>query len=441
MKQSIRLSTRFAYSSPVEDTSNSIRDRKISVKDNVLSTLSKISKIDSSVNGFLSVNGEKALSRALEIDTMIGSSSRETLNQYPLLGIPIAVKDNICDKGGRATCASKILEDYVPSYDATAIRKLREAGAVIIGKTNMDEFAMGSTTESSAYQVTKNPWNIQHSPGGSSGGSAAVVASGQVLVALGSDTGGSVRQPASWCGAVGLKPTYGRISRNGLVAYASSTDCIGPIATCVRDTALLATVLAGGDVKDPTSHCRPGTEVQSFLSACAPETLDSDSPLKGIRIGVISETMSTTSAGGRSTEVVSQTVSEAVKHLQHLGATVREVSFPLLKQQCVAYYIYVLSEASANLARFDGIRYGARSADCDSARQSMTRTRDSGFGSEVRTRIILGTFALSSGYQDEYYGKAVAMVRQLSASLDCQLGPGEEQFDMLLCPTAPCTAY
>eukprot|EP00607_Mallomonas_marina_P006624 CAMPEP_0182436624 /NCGR_PEP_ID=MMETSP1167-20130531/82515_1 /TAXON_ID=2988 /ORGANISM="Mallomonas Sp, Strain CCMP3275" /LENGTH=470 /DNA_ID=CAMNT_0024628971 /DNA_START=319 /DNA_END=1731 /DNA_ORIENTATION=+ len=385
--------------------------------------------------------GEEATSQANLLESKLSGKVSSEFHDLSLLGIPIAVKDNICVEGGRATCASKILENYIPSYDATAVCKLKQAGAIIVGKTNMDEFAMGSTTENSGFQDTRNPWSLAHSPGGSSGGSAAVVASGQVMASLGSDTGGSVRQPAAWCGVVGLKPTYGRVSRNGLVAYASSTDCIGPIGRNVKDVALLTSVLSGGDVKDPTSQCRPALELDDMLSACSDTALSADKPLKGVRVGVISETMMSTTAGGRTTETVSSSVSEAVTALKELGATISEVSFPLLKQQCAAYYVYVLSEASANLARFDGVRYGNRVPGCESTRQAMTRTREEGFGPEVRERIILGTFSLSSGYQDAYYGKAVAMVRQLSHSLDTQLGGGEGLVDMLLCPTAPCTAY
>ena len=379
-----------------------------------------INEIESDVNAFNLVTAEKALIDADEIDSKIASG--ETLG--PLAGVPISIKDNLCTRGIETTCSSKILEGWKPPYDATVIEKLKEAGAVIIGKTNLDEFAMGSSTENSAFGPTRNPHNLECVPGGSSGGSAAAVAAGFSPLALGSDTGGSIRQPAALCGVVGVKPTYGRVSRYGLVAFASSLDQVGPFANTVSDAALTLEVISGHDPRDSTSIPEKPLDISGFL----------DQGVEGMRIGVIEE-LSGKGLGGISQDVISR-VEDAIKVLSNAGADVEPASVPASIYGLSAYYVIAPAEASSNLARYDGIRFGPRTAAATTA-ETMTATRTKGFGDEVKRRIMLGTYALSAGYYDAYYGKS-QRVRTLIMN---DFAKAYEKFDLLISPTAPTTAF
>ncbi len=366
----------------------------------------------SKLNAFISVSRESALTFAREIDAegMEGE----------LAGIPIAIKDNISTKGIQTTCASKILKGYFPPYDAHVIERLKSAGAVIIGKTNMDEFAMGTSTETSFYGPTRNPWDMERVPGGSSGGSAAAVAGGEVPISLGSDTGGSVRCPASFCGIVGLKPTYGVISRYGLIAYANSLEQIGPFATNVRDVAALFDVVAGYDPRDSTSVDK---EV-NYSSAL-------ENNVKGMKIGVPLEYF-----GEGIDEKVETAVMDAIHTIEGLGATWKEVTMPHTKYALAAYYIIAMSEASSNLARFDGMRYGLRIEDSD-WHTTFSQVRASGFGDEVKRRILLGTYALSAGYHDKYYLKALKVRTLIKQDFERAFN----SVDALVAPTMPYPAF
>ncbi len=366
----------------------------------------------SKLNAFITVANENALARAKEIDS--------EGHDGPLAGIPVAIKDNISTKGILTTCASKILSGYVPPYDAHVIERLKDAGAVIIGKTNMDEFAMGTSTETSFYGHTKNPWDLDRVPGGSSGGSAAAVAGGEAPIALGSDTGGSVRCPASFCGVVGLKPTYGVISRYGLISYANSLEQIGPFATTVRDIAMLFDVIAGYDARDSTSVDK---EV-NYSTA-----LKND--VRGLKIGVPEEYF-----GEGTDENVSKAVWNAIHTLEDLGATRIEVKMPHTKYALSAYYIIAMSEASSNLARFDGMRYGLRTEDSD-WHTTFSQVRASGFGDEVKRRILLGTYALSAGYHDKYYLKALKVRTLIKQDFELAF----KDADVLIAPTMPYPAF
>jgi aspartyl-tRNA(Asn)/glutamyl-tRNA(Gln) amidotransferase subunit A len=368
--------------------------------------------VSSKLNAYITVAKESALSRAREIDS--------ESNDGPLAGIPVAIKDNISTKGILTTCASKILTGYVPPYDAHVIERLKEAGAVIIGKTNMDEFAMGTSTETSSYGSTKNPWDMGRVPGGSSGGSAAAVAGDEAPLALGSDTGGSVRCPASFCGIVGLKPTYGVISRYGLIAYANSLEQIGPFATNVRDVAVLFDVVAGYDARDSTSVNR---EV-NYSSA-----LSND--VSGLKIGVPEEYF-----GEGTDEKVEKAVWGAIHKLEDLGACRTEVRMPHTKYALAAYYIIAMSEASSNLARFEGMRYGLRTEDSD-WHTTFSQVRAAGFGDEVKRRIILGTYALSAGYHDKYYLKALKVRTLIKQDFEQAF----KNVDVLIAPTMPYPAF
>ena len=379
-----------------------------------------INEIESDVNAFNLVTAEKAMIDADEIDSKIASG--ETLG--PLAGVPISIKDNLCTRGIETTCSSKILEGWKPPYDATVIEKLKEAGAVIIGKTNLDEFAMGSSTENSAFGPTRNPHNLECVPGGSSGGSAAAVAAGFSPLALGSDTGGSIRQPAALCGVVGVKPTYGRVSRYGLVAFASSLDQVGPFANTVSDAALTLEVISGHDPRDSTSIPEKPLDLSGFL----------DQGVEGMRIGVIEE-LSGKGLGGISQDVISR-VEDAIKVLSNAGADVEPASVPASIYGLSAYYVIAPAEASSNLARYDGIRFGPRTEAATTA-ETMTATRTKGFGDEVKRRIMLGTYALSAGYYDAYYGKS-QRVRTLIMN---DFAKAYEKFDLLISPTAPTTAF
>ena len=381
-------------------------------------TLTRISALEPQLKSFLQVTPDLALAQAKAVDARIAAG--EAIG--PLAGIPIGIKDNLCTRGIRTTCASKILETFVPPYESTVTRRLAEAGTVTVGKTNMDEFAMGSSTENSAYQRTANPWDVERVPGGSSGGSAAAVAADECVISLGSDTGGSIRQPASYCGIVGLKPTYGLVSRFGLVAYASSLDQIGPFARTVEDAAILLGAIAGHDPQDSTSL---KVDVPDYTQFLLPD-------LKGVRVGVITETF-----GEGLDPVVAESVQAAIAQLKALGAEIKEISCPRFRYGLPAYYVIAPSEASANLARYDGVKYGYRTEDPDSLIEMYCRTRAEGFGAEVKRRIMIGTYALSAGYYDAYYLRAQKVRTLIKQDFEA----GFEQVDVLISPTAPSTAF
>jgi len=393
---------------------------EVSARSVVEHHIETINKIESDVNAFNLVTAEQALIDADEIDSKIASG--ETLG--PLAGVPISIKDNLCTRGVETTCSSKILEGWKPPYNATVIEKLKEAGAVVMGKTNLDEFAMGSSTENSAFGPTKNPHNLELVPGGSSGGSAAAVAAGFSPLALGSDTGGSIRQPAALCGVVGVKPTYGRVSRYGLVAFASSLDQVGPFANTVSDAALTLEVISGHDPRDSTSIPEKPLDISEVLNQ----------GVDGMRIGVIEE-LSGKGLEGISPDVSSR-VEEAIKVFSNAGAIVESASVPASIYGLSAYYVIAPAEASSNLARYDGIRFGPRTEAATTA-ETMTATRTKGFGDEVKRRIMLGTYALSAGYYDAYYGKS-QRVRTLIMN---DFAKAYEKFDILISPTAPTTAF
>ena len=386
--------------------------------------LGRIEDHNPALNAFLTVTGEWALELARQADARMQSGGAS-----PLTGVPLAIKDVICVQGVPATAGSLILKGYRPPYHATVIEKLLAAGVVILGKTNTDEFAMGSSTENSAYGVTHNPWDPTRVPGGSSGGSAAAVAAGLAFGALGSDTGGSVRQPAALCGVVGVKPSYGRVSRHGLIAFASSLDQIGVFARTAEDAALLLGAIAGHDPRDGTSMPTPVPDYAAQLQS-------GDSPvagqsLRGLRVGLPKEYF----VSGVETDV-SAAVSAAVKVLERLGAQVREVSLPHTEQALSAYYIIAPAEASANLARFDGVRYGAR-AVASTLWDEYRQTRGAGFGAEVKRRIMLGTYALSTGYYDAYYLQAQKVRTLIKGDFDSAF----DDVDVIACPTSPTTAF
>ncbi len=382
------------------------------------SVLSRIKAVDGRVKAYITVTGDVAREQAQDADKRIKSGDMSS----PLLGIPIAIKDNMCTEGIKTTCASKILENFTPPYDATVVWKLKRAGAVLCGKPNMDEFAMGSSTENSGFFVTKNPWNLDRIPGGSSGGSAAAVASDECIGSLGSDTGGSIRQPAACCGVVGLKPTYGRISRYGLVAFASSLDQIGPLSKDVTDTALLMNVIAGHDPKDSTSANIPAPDYTQVLKK----------DVKGMKIGLPREYF----IEGMDPEV-EKAVKDAVKTLEGLGATVVDVSLPHTGYAVATYYILATSEASSNLARYDGVKYGFRAQGAKDLLDLYLKTRSQGFGPEVKRRIMLGTYALSAGYYDAYYRKG----QQVRTLIKRDFDEAFRAVDVIATPTAPTAAF
>lgn len=381
-------------------------------------SLDRLQTLEPQLKSFLCVTPEIALAQAQAIDAQIAAG--ETIGM--LAGIPIALKDNLCTKGIATTCASRILEGFIPPYESTVTAKLQAAGAVALGKTNMDEFAMGSSTENSGYQVTANPWDTSRVPGGSSGGSAAAVAANQAVVSLGSDTGGSIRQPAAFCGVVGLKPTYGLVSRFGLVAYASSLDQIGPFGRTVEDAAILLEAIAGYDPQDSTSL---NVAIPKYSELLKPELP------KGLRIGIIKETF-----GEGLDPVVATAVKQAIEHFTGLGAIVTEISCPRFRYGLPTYYVLAPSEASANLARYDGVKYGVRQ-ETDNLLSMYKQTRASGFGAEVKRRIMLGTYALSAGYYDAYYIKA----QKVRTLIKQDFEKAFEQVDILVTPTTPTTAF
>ncbi|MCY8498412.1 Asp-tRNA(Asn)/Glu-tRNA(Gln) amidotransferase subunit GatA [Bacillus atrophaeus] len=395
-----------------------IHKKEISISDLVDQSYKRIQEVDGKVQAFLQLDEEKARAYAKELDEAVDSRSKHGL----LFGMPIGVKDNIVTKGLRTTCSSKILENFDPIYDATVVQRLQDAEAVTIGKLNMDEFAMGSSTENSGFKPTKNPWNLDTVPGGSSGGSAAAVAAGEVPFSLGSDTGGSIRQPASFCGVVGLKPTYGRVSRYGLVAFASSLDQIGPITRSVEDNAFLLQAISGVDKMDATSA---NVDVPDFLSSLTGD-------IKGLKIAVPKEYL-----GEGVGKEAKESVLAALKVLEGLGATWEEVSLPHSKYALATYYLLSSSEASANLARFDGIRYGYRTDNADNLLDLYKQTRSEGFGNEVKRRIMLGTFALSSGYYDAYYKKAQKVRTLIKKDFEDVF----EKYDVIVGPTTPTPAF
>ena len=378
--------------------------------------LQQIERQDPTIRAFLTVTPEVALEQARAAD-----NARADGDQSPLLGIPIALKDVLSTQGIETTCGSRILQGYVPLFDATAVARLKRAGAVLLGKLNMDEFAMGSSTENSGYFPTRNPWNSQHVPGGSSGGSAAAVAANMAMASLGSDTGGSIRQPASFCGITALKPSYGRVSRYGLIAYGSSFDQTGPFARTVDDVARIMSVIAGHDPLDSTSMPEP---VPDYAAQMAGD-------IRGLKIGMPAEYF----AEGLQPEV-ERAVRAAATEMESLGAQLHEVSLPHAEYCLPAYYIIAMAEASANLARFDGVRFGARVEGSDLI-DSYKKTRGAGFGEEVKRRIMLGTYTLSAGYYDAYYGKAQAVRTLIRRDFDALFG----QVDALLAPVAPTTAF
>ena len=399
-----------------KELQESLHNGELTIADLTKEAFDRVEKLDGDVQAFLALNKEQATAKAAEMDKVPFEE------RGPLFGLPIGVKDNIVTEGLETTCASKILEGFMPIYDATVVKKLQEAGMVTIGKLNMDEFAMGSSNENSAYKTTKNPWNLNHVPGGSSGASAAAVAAGEVPFSLGSDTGGSIRQPAAYCGVVGMKPTYGRVSRFGLVAFASSLDQIGPITRNVRDNALLLEAIAGVDANDSTSADVP---VPNYAAA-----LNGD--IKGLKIAVPKEFL----AEGVQ-DVVRQSVLDALEVLKGLGATVEEVSLPHSKYALAAYYILSSSEASSNLSRFDGIRYGFRAEGVKNLLELYKETRAQGFGDEVKRRIMLGTYSLSAGTYDAYYKKAQQARTLIKQDYDKIF----EQYDVIVGPTAPTAAF
>ena len=395
-----------------------IKNKEVSVEEIVISLFQRIEKVEEKVKAFLFLYKKEALEEARKWDKRI--SQGEDIG--PLSGIPIAIKDNICLDKKETTCASRILKGFYPPYAATAIERLKKAGVIFIGKTNMDEFAMGSSTENSAFQITRNPWNLETIPGGSSGGSAAAVASGEVPLALGSDTGGSIRQPAAFCGVVGLKPTYGRVSRYGLVAFASSLDQIGPVTKTVRDSANLLQVISGKDEFDSTSLDYP---VPDYLQSLISE-------IKGIRIGLPKEYF----IPGIEEEV-KKIILTATKVLQDLGARVEEVSLPHTEYAVATYYLVATAEASSNLARYDGVGYGYRTKEKTNLIDMYKKSRREGFGDEVKRRIMLGTYVLSKGYYENYYGKAQRVRTLIKEDLDKVF----QDFDAVITPTSPTVAF
>jgi len=397
---------------------NRLKNKQLSVTELVEHSYKRISDTDGKIGAFLTLNEEGARQQAQALDAQLAAGGERGL----LFGVPAGIKDNIVTEGLRTTCGSKFLDNHDPIYDATVVAKLRKAQAVTIGKLNMDEFAMGGSNENSAYGPVRNPWNTERVPGGSSGGSAASVAAGQVYFSLGSDTGGSIRQPAAYCGVVGLKPTYGLVSRFGLVAFASSLDQIGPITKNVEDSAYVLQAIAGHDERDSTSA---NVDIPDYLSALTGD-------VKGLRIGVPKEYL-----GQGIDPQVKERVLEALKVFESMGASWEEVSLPHTDYAVATYYLLASSEASSNLARFDGVRYGVRADNPANLLDLYRRSRSEGFGPEVKRRIMLGTYALSSGYYDAYYKKA----QQVRTLIKRDFDQAFEKFDLIIGPTAPTPAF
>lgn len=395
-----------------------IKSGEVKVVDAVNDAFAHIEKQDKTINSFVTVtNKEEALKKAEEVQKLIDEGKLTG----PLAGVPVAIKDNMCTKGMLTTCSSKILGNFVPTYTATAVENLEKAGAVIIGKTNMDEFAMGSTTETSAYGATKNPWNTEHVPGGSSGGSCTAVASEECSYALGSDTGGSIRQPSSFCGVTGIKPTYGTVSRYGLIAYGSSLDQIGPVAKDVTDVATILETIASHDEKDSTSVKR---DDYNFTEALVDD-------VKGLKIGIPKDYF-----GDGLDKEVKDSILNAVEVLKSKGAIVEEFDLSLVEYAIPAYYVIASAEASSNLERFDGVKYGYRTKEYEGLHNMYKKTRSEGFGEEVKRRIMLGSFVLSSGYYDAYYLKALRTKALIKKAFDEAFA----KYDVIIAPAAPTTA-
>lgn len=395
-----------------------IKSGEVKVVDAVNDAFAHIEKQDKTINSFVTVtNKEEALKKAEEVQKLIDEGKLTG----PLAGVPVAIKDNMCTKGMLTTCSSKILGNFVPTYTATAVENLEKAGAVIIGKTNMDEFAMGSTTETSAYGATKNPWNTEHVPGGSSGGSCTAVASEECSYALGSDTGGSIRQPSSFCGVTGIKPTYGTVSRYGLIAYGSSLDQIGPVAKNVTDVATILETIASHDEKDSTSVKR---DDYNFTEALVDD-------VKGLKIGIPKDYF-----GDGLDKEVKDSILNAVEVLKSKGAIVEEFDLSLVEYAIPAYYVIASAEASSNLERFDGVKYGYRTQEYEGLHNMYKKTRSEGFGEEVKRRIMLGSFVLSSGYYDAYYLKALRTKALIKKAFDEAFA----KYDVIIAPAAPTTA-
>ncbi len=402
----------------IKEARSLLDSRKISAVELTNIYLKRIQEMDGKIDSYLSVCGENALQQASEAQKIIDSG-----NSQPLCGIPLSIKDNICIEGTKTTCASKMLEDFIPPYTATAVNKLNEQNAVILGKVNLDEFAMGGSTENSAFKKTKNPFDLSRVPGGSSGGSAASVSASLALGSLGSDTGGSVRQPAAFCGVVGMKPTYGLVSRYGLVAFASSLDQIGPIGKTVEDCAILLDVICGKDPKDGTSlNYSPEVSYASSVSG----------GIKDYKIGIPKEYLTE----GLNSEV-RDALYKSINTLEKLGAKVEEFSMPSLKHAVPAYYLMSSAEASSNLSRYDGVKYGYRAENAKTFNEMIGRSRAEGFGREVKRRILLGTYALASGYYDAYYKKALKLRTLISKGFDEAFA----KYDVVLHPTTPDTAF
>ena len=394
-----------------------IKEKRISVREAVQASLERIHKYEDTVHAYVTLTEEAALAQADEIQKQIDDG----ILTGPLAGVPMAIKDNICTEGIETTCSSKILRGFVPPYSAEAALNLKKAGAILLGKTNMDEFAMGSTTETSWFGPTKNPWNTEHVPGGSSGGSCAAVAAGETFFALGSDTGGSIRQPSSFCGVTGIKPTYGTVSRYGLIAYGSSLDQIGPIAKDVTDCATILEAISSYDKKDSTSVAREDTD---FTSALVDD-------VKGMKIGIPKDYF----GEGLDSEV-KDAIFKAAEVLKQKGAIVEEFDLSLVEYAIPAYYVIASAEASSNLSRFDGVKYGYRTEEYEGLHNMYKKSRSEGFGPEVKRRIMLGSFVLSSGYYDAYYLKALRTKALIKKAFDRAF----EKYDVILSPAAPTTA-
>ncbi len=402
----------------LSELSERLRKRETSAKEVTEAFLGRIDEVEGDIRSYITVDRETAMRQAEEADRRLASGDNIT----QLTGVPVAVKDIFCTKGVRTTCASKILDGFVPPYDATVVRRFKDAGAVILGKQNMDEFAMGSSTENSAFHTTRNPWNHGRVPGGSSGGSAAAVAAGECAASVGTDTGGSIRQPAACCGVVGFKPTYGRVSRYGMVAFASSLDQAGPLTRCVRDSAVMLNIMAGYDPMDSTSIDAPVPDYTGVLGR----------GVRGVRIGIPEEYF----IKGVDEEV-EKAVRDAIKALEGEGAEVVGISLPHTEYGVSVYYLVATAEASSNLARYDGVKFGFRTDEVKGLMDMYLRTRDEGFGAEVKRRVMLGTYALSAGYYDAYYKKA-SQVRTL---IKRDFEKAFEVCDVILTPTTPTPAF
>ena len=403
----------------VHELHDAILKKKISARELTQAFLTQIDRVEGKIHAYNTLTSEIALAEADRLDSALAKGE----SVGPLAGVPIALKDNLCTLGIKTTCSSKILENFVPPYDATVVTRLKNAGAITLGKTNMDEFAMGSSTENSAYEKTCNPWDIARIPGGSSGGSAAAVAASEAAASLGSDTGGSIRQPAALCGVVGFKPTYGRVSRYGLIAFASSLDQIGPFTHDVTDMAIMMNVIGGFDPHDSTSVNMPMPDLTQNLS----------SGINGLRIGIPKEFMT---KGGMDEDVESA-ISSSINQFKKLGAQIVEVSLPHSEYAVAVYYLLATAEASSNLARYDGVRYGHRTDNPKDLLELYMKSRQEGFGPEVKRRIMLGTYALSSGYYDAYYKKA----QQVRTLIKSDFDAAWKQVDLILAPTTPTPAF